>query len=67
MSVPTFAIGYYVVDEVGKAGALSGPFKTPAEAEADLREYNIAEDCGVWHRDTNGQLYPYPGYSLEEA
>ena len=61
----TFAIGFYVVDEVGNAGALAGPFTDPAKAQADLRERSIADDCGVWHRDKNGQFRPYPGYSLE--
>jgi hypothetical protein len=65
MSVSTFAVGFYVMDEVGSAGALAGPFENPQLAQDDLREYNIADDCGVWHRDNNGQLRPYPGYSLE--
>lgn len=64
MSVNTFAIGYYVVDEVGRAGAISGPFDNLVAADTDRRERNIADDCGVWYRDKNGQFRPYPGYSL---
>ena len=61
----SFAIGFYVVDEVGRAGILSGPFANPGLADQDKNERNIGEDCGVWHRDKNGQFAPYPGYSLE--
>lgn len=65
MPVNSFAFGFYVVDEVGSAGILAGPFDNPQLAQDDLREYNIADDCGVWHRDSNGQFKPYTGYSLE--
>lgn len=66
-SVVTFAIGFYVVDEVGRAGAIAGPFANPADADADRRERSIADDCGVWHRNANGSFEPYRGYSIEAA
>jgi hypothetical protein len=63
--IPTFAVGYYVVDEVGSAGCIAGPFLDPGSADIDRQERNIADDCGVWHRNSNGEFYAYPGYSLE--
>ncbi len=51
-----WAVGYYVMDEVGSVGVVAGPFDTAEAARTDLHEYNIADDCGVWHRDTNGQF-----------
>jgi hypothetical protein len=63
-SVNSFAIGFYVVDEVGRAGILAGPFTNPQLAQDEQHALNIADDCGIWHRDTNGQFTPYRGYSL---
>lgn len=63
-NVNSFAFGFYVVDEVGRAGILAGPFANPQLAQDEQRELNIADDCGVWHRDKNGQFKPYRGYSL---
>lgn len=65
MTIVTFAVGYYVVDEVGVCGPIAGPFETPALADADRQERNIADDCGVWLRASNGRFLPYLGYSPE--
>lgn len=64
MTISTFAIGFYVMDEVGRAGVLSGPFDNPGNADTDKNERSIGDDCGVWHRNAAGRFYPYPGYSV---